>query len=348
MRLSIILPIYNVSKWLGRCLASIRNQGLNPEDYEIVAVNDGSTDDSMEVLEAFRQEEEKAGVKTAPWVIVNQENKGLSAARNAGLKAAHGTFVWWVDSDDYLEPCCAVKLLERAEKDRLDVLCFGLQLVYDAVPGSEQPIAGSEPYNIPDSTKGAVVKGEKFMLQVGMPPAAWAAIYRRSFLEARALKFMEGVLHEDQEFTPRAYFLAKRIAFENCIVYNYVQRDGSIMKSENPKKTDDLLKICNSLWKFAEDNTQIESSIRYCFVNRVSFLFSQALSNLCRCGIYVFPGDYKSLPYYPLSINKYLGKKERYKFTLINSSVPLYLSLYHKFVKTNKPQKAKKKLRTHA
>ena len=186
------------------------------------------------------------------------------------------------------------------------------------------------------------------MLQVGMPPAAWAAIYRRSFLEARALKFMEGVLHEDQEFTPRAYFLAKRIAFENCIVYNYVQRDGSIMKSENPKKTDDLLKICNSLWKFAEDNTQIESSIRYCFVNRVSFLFSQALSNLCRCGIYVFPGDYKSLPYYPLSINKYLGKKERYKFTLINSSVPLYLSLYHKFVKTNKPQKAKKKLRTHA
>lgn len=348
MRLSIILPIYNVSKWLGRCLASIRNQGLNPEDYEIVAVNDGSTDDSMEVLEAFRQEEEKAGVKTAPWVIVNQENKGLSAARNAGLKAAHGTFVWWVDSDDYLEPCCAVKLLERAEKDRLDVLCFGLQLVYDAVPGAEQPIANSEPYNIPDSTKGAVVKGEKFMLQVGMPPAAWAAIYRRSFLEARALKFMEGVLHEDQEFTPRAYFLAKRIAFENCIVYNYVQRDGSIMKSESPKKTDDLLKICNSLWKFAEDNTQIESSIRYCFVNRVSFLFSQALSNLCRCGIYVFPGDYKSLPYYPLSINKYLGKKERYKFTLINSSVPLYLSLYHKFVKTNKPQKAKKKLRTHA
>lgn len=348
MKLSIILPIYNVSKWLGRCLASIRNQGLNPEDYEIVAVNDGSTDDSMEVLEAFRREEEKAGVKTAPWVIVNQKNAGLSAARNAGLKAAHGTYVWWVDSDDYLEPCCAPKLLERIEKERLDVLCFGLQLAYDAVPGAENPIAHNEPYVISDATNGARVNGEKFMLQVGMPPAAWAAIYRRSFLEARGLKFMEGVLHEDQEFTPRAYFLAKRIAFENIVVYNYVQRDGSIMKSENPKKTTDLLKICERLWNFAQENTQIESSIRYCFVNRVSFLFSQALSNLCRCGIYEFPGDYKSLPYYPLSINKYLGKKERYKFALINSSVPLYLSLYHKFVKTNKPVKAKKKLRTHA
>ena len=348
MKLSIIIPIYNVSKWLGRCLASVRNQGLAPEDYEIVAVNDGSTDDSMEVLEAFRREEEKAGVKTAPWVIVNQENKGLSAARNAGLKAAHGTYVWWIDSDDYLEPCCAAKLLERADKQRLDVLCFGLQLAYDATPGDKNSIATSEPYNINDETNGAVVKGEKFMLKVGMPPAAWAAIYRRSFLEARGLKFMEGVLHEDQEFTPRAYFLARRIAYENMIVYNYVQRDGSIMKSENPKKTTDLLKICESLWRFSEENTQIESSIRYCFVNRVSFLFSQALSNLCRCGIFEFPGDYKSLPYYPLSINKYLSKKERYKFALINSSVPLYLGLYHKFVKTDKPQKAKKKLRTHA
>lgn len=348
MRLSIILPIYNVSKWLGRCLASIRNQGLEPEDYEIIAVNDGSTDDSMEVLDAFRREEEKSGVKTARWVIINQENKGLSAARNAGFKAAHGTFVWWIDSDDYIEPCCATKLLERAEKDHLDVLCFGLQLVYDALSGEEKAILPTEPYKISDKTGGAVVNGERFMLEVGMPPAAWSAIYRRSFIEARGLKFMEGVLHEDQEFTPRAYFLARRIAFENIIVYDYVQRDGSIMKSENPKKTTDLIKICLSLWKFAQENTQIESSIRYCFINRVSFLFSQALSNLCRCGIYTFPGDYKSLPFYPLSTNKYLNKKERYKFTLINSSVPLYLSLYKKFVKTDKPVKAKKKLRTHA
>ena len=346
MKLSIILPIYNVSKWLGRCLASIRNQGLNPADYEIVAVNDGSTDDSMQVLEAFRMAEEKAGVQTAPWIIINQENKGLSAARNAGLKAAHGTYVWFIDSDDYIEPCKAPKLLERADKDRLDAVCFGLQLIYeDAANGT---VVRTEPYVIPDKTKGAAVKGEKFMLQVGMPAAAWAAIYRRSFLEARGLKFMEGVFHEDQEFTPRAYFLARRIAFEDVAVYDYVQREQSIMKSENPKKTTDLIKICGNLWRFAEENTQIESSIRYCFVNRVSFLFSQALSNLCRCGIYEFPGDYKSLPYYPLSINSYLNKKERYKFALINSSVPLYLSLYHKFVKTDKPQKATKKIRTHA
>lgn len=340
MRLSIIIPIYNVSKWLGRCIASVRNQGLALEDYEIVAVDDGTPDDSMRVLEAFRMEEERAGILNARWQIVRQENQGLSAARNAGLKVARGTYVWWIDPDDYLEPYCVRPLLERAERERLDVLCFGMSLV-------EESTGVSTRYQIPDETGGKAVKGEEFLLKCGMPPAAWAALYRRGFVERYGLRFFEGVFHEDQEFTPRAYFLAHRIAFQDARVYNYVQREGSIMKSENPKKTDDLLRICDRLWQFMQENTQIESSIRYVFVNRVSFLFSQALSNLCRCGIYEFPGDYKSLPYYPLSINNYLSKKERYKYRLINSSVPLYLKLYRKFVKNNAPS-PDKRLRTHA
>ena len=160
MKLSIIIPIYNVSKWLGRCLASVRNQGLNLEDYEIVAVNDGSTDDSMAVLESFRKKESENGIE-GNWTIVSQKNKGLSAARNAGLKVAKGTYIWWVDSDDYLEPCCATKLLERADKDRLDVLCFGLQLVNEDMD-EDASKSVIEPYEIPDGTNGAVVKGDKF------------------------------------------------------------------------------------------------------------------------------------------------------------------------------------------
>jgi glycosyltransferase involved in cell wall biosynthesis len=340
MRLSVILPIYNVEKWLGRCIASIRNQGLSAEDYEIIAVNDGTTDDSMDVLQAFRNEEEKNGTPTAPWVIINQENKGLSAARNAGLKAAHGTYVWFVDSDDYLVPGVLRKLLERAEEQRLDVLCFGLQLV------SEN--GDIMAYDIPDSSGGKVMRGEEFMLKVAMPPAAWSALYRRGYLQSKNLTFYEGILHEDQEFTPRAYFLARRIAYDPSVAYNYVQREGSIMKSANPKKSTDMLLICQRLWEFAMEHTQIESSIRYFFINRISFLFSQVLANFCRCGIKDFPGDEKNLPYYPLSINQYLSKKERYKYQLINSSVKLYLNLYSKFVKMDKPAKPGRQLRTHA
>lgn len=338
MRISIIIPIYNVSKWLGRCIASIRNQGLAPSDYEIIAVNDGSTDDSRQVLEEFLAREAQSGVETAPVVIVDQPNRGLSAARNAGFKKARGNYVWWVDSDDCLEACFAPRLLERAEKERLDVLCFGLNIV-------DEDTGESKPYEIIDKTNGRTVRGEEFMLNCSMPAAAWAAIYRRGFIERYGLQFLEGAFHEDQEFTPRAYFFARRIAFENVNVYNFFQRKDSITNSRNPKKTQDLLNICQRLWDFAMEQTQIESAIRYVFVNRVSYLFSQALSNLCRCGQYEFPGDYKSLPYYPLSVNHYLSKKERYKFTLINQSVPLYLKLYRKFVK---PTRTVNKLRTHA
>lgn len=326
LNLSFIIPVYNVAKFLGRCIASVRNQGLAADEYEIIVVNDGSTDESMQVLQQFIERERHSATEVAPIVIVEQENQGLSAARNAGFKKARGSYVWFVDSDDTLEACFAPRLLERLFSGRLDVLCFGLNLVDEATGVVER-------YAIHDRTKGNVVRGEEFLINVDMPPAAWCAIYRRGFLERYGLKFMEGILHEDQEFTPRAYFLARRIAFEDVAVYNYYQRQGSIMKSINPKKTQDLLTICQRLWDFAMEHTQIESAIRYVFINRVSFLFSQALSNLCRCDIYEFPGNYKALPYYPLSINKYATKMERYKYRLINQSVPMYLKLYGKFVK---------------
>lgn len=340
MRLSFIIPMYNVAKWVGRCIASVRNQGLAPQDYEIIIVNDGSTDDSLQVVNDFLAREMKSGVETAPVIIIEQENKGLSAARNAGFKQARGNYVWWVDGDDTLEACFAPRLLERAEKERLDILCFGLNVIDDEKGVSTQ-------YKIEDETKGRTVRGEEFMIKCGMPAAAWSAIYRRGFVERYNLRFLEGVYHEDQEFTPRAYFLARRIAFEGVSVYNYYQREVSLMSEKNPKKTQDLLMICQRLWDFAMEHTQIESAIRYIFVNRVSYLFSQALSNLCHCGIYEFPGDYKSLSYYPLSINRYTSKMDRYKYRLINQSVPLYLKLYRKFVKPEKTHNSSR-LRTHS
>lgn len=340
MRISFIISVYNVAQWVERCLVSVRAQGLQEDEYEIIVVNDGSTDNTPQVVENLVAKEQAEGKKLGELTLINQENKGLSVARNVGFKRARGNYVWWIDGDDALQPAMALPLLERAERERLDVLCFGLNVV-------KETTGEVTPFEIKDQTCGRTVKGEEFLLKCGMPPAAWAAIYRRGFVERYRLAFLDGAFHEDQEFTPRAYFLARRIAFENISVYNFYDRDASITKSKNPKKTQDLLQICQRLWNFAMENTQLESAIRYMFINRISFLFSQALSNLCRCGIGVFPGDYKKLPYYPLSINRYLSKKERYKFRLINQSVPLYLKLYNKFVKPERSKEANQ-LRSHA
>jgi glycosyltransferase involved in cell wall biosynthesis len=339
MRLSFIISVYNVRPWLERCVASCKNQGLNVEDYELVIVNDGSTDDSMSVIEEIRRREEAEETPATQWVVVDQLNRGLSAARNAGLMAAHGDYVWWVDGDDFVEPNSIVSLLQRAEAEQLDALCFGLNLYHEG----EKP--KTERYRIEDHTGGKTVDGQTLLLRTDVPPAAWASLYRRAFLMDHGLQFMEGALHEDQEFTPRAYFFAQKVAYSSAPVYNYVQREGSIMNSLNPKKTDDLLAICDRLWQFAEVHTEPGTPMRLFFLNRISFLFSQALSNLCKCGIFEFPGDCKALPYYPLSLNKMLTQAERYKYRLINVGVPLYMSLYRKF-NGKKPGRSRR-LRTH-
>ncbi len=334
MKLSMVVPMYNTSQWLERCLDSLTAQGLETSEYEIIVVNDGSTDNSVEVFNDYKDKHPEMNLS-----LVSQANAGLSAARNAGTKKAQGDYVWWVDSDDFVETNVVAPLLERAVRDELDVHCFGLQLYYEH--------GNAEPYKIGDASGGQVLAGSDFMLKVAMPPAAWAALYRRQFLIENSLEFMPGVLHEDQEFTMRAYFLAKRVAFTPVTVYNYFQREGSIMKSNTPKKTDDLVQICESLWNFLNAHTEEGTPIREFFYNRISFLFSQALSNLCRCGIHHFPGDPTKLPFYPLNINYSLSKKERYKYRLINVSVALYLSLYRKF--SNKPVQnpGLKNLRTH-
>ena len=337
MRISFIIPVYNIRQWLARCLASVVAQGLSAEDYEIVIVNDGSTDDSMAVLEQFQAEQEAQG-NHLHWTVVQQENQGLSAARNAGVRAATGQYVWWIDSDDFLLPAVLPALLDRAEREHLDVLCFGLQLAYED--------GTIEPYAIHDATHGKVTTGEEFLLKVSMPPSAWAAIYRRQFILENRLEFLVGALHEDQDFTPRAYFLAERIAFQDVVVYNYFQREGSIMKSENLKKTDDLVLICHRLHDFAQKHTKAGTPIREVFENRIAFLFSQALANLCRCGKDTFPGDLKKLPFFPLKINDSESKRLRYKYRLINLSVPLYLKLYRKFAEKPETKPGLKELRT--
>ena len=327
--------MYNVGTWLERCLSSLIQQGMNCDDYEILLVDDGSTDDTIECAEAYL----KSAGEMIHWKLLTQNHGGPSGARNYGLREATGDYIWWVDADDFLEPGMASQLIARAEQDRLDLIGFGLYIYEE--DGTK------EVYPIGDATGGAVVDGPTFLQKVGMAPSPWSAIYRREFLLNEHLDFLEGVCaFEDQDFTMRAFFLAQRCAFQDLAVYNYFQREGSIMKSENLKKTDDLVLICHRLHDFAQKHTKAGTPIREVFENRIAFLFSQALANLCRCGKDTFPGDLKKLPFFPLKINDSESKRLRYKYRLINLSVPLYLKLYRKFAEKPETKPGLKELRT--
>lgn len=318
IKLSIIIPIYNVEKYVGRCIESCLKQDLPLSEYELLIVNDGSQDGSMDVVRQLARQYHNIR-------IVEQENAGLSAARNRGICEAKGEYVWFVDSDDYIESNVLGNLISECYSQELDVLCFGLQLSYEN--------GNNVPYMIADDSEGEVLRGERFVPLVGMPPAAWCAIYRKKFLFDNSLYFLEGVIHEDQEFTPRAYFLAQRIKYCPLIVYNYFQRQGSIMTSteKRAKKAKDLLIVCDSLYQFTKNHVKVGTPAYNTLIGKINFAFSQSLRNYTR-GVSTIK-EYKKKPYYPLDISVEGEKRNRWKYRLINLSIPLYLLVHKLFLK---------------
>lgn len=116
-KLSIIIPVYNVEKYVGRCLESCLDQDLPKDEYEIIVVNDGTQDNSVQVIEKYIKPENNV-------TLIHRENGGLSAARNTGLKHAQGEYVWFVDSDDWIEKDSLSKLIQYIKKYDLDVFRF--------------------------------------------------------------------------------------------------------------------------------------------------------------------------------------------------------------------------------
>lgn len=314
VKLSIVIPVYNVEKYISRCLESVINQDLDNSEYEIIIVNDGSPDNSVAIAEEYQKLHSNIR-------IINRKNGGLSAARNTGFDAACGEYVWFVDSDDRIEPNCIDFLVNKAEQDSLDVLCFNLK--------KEFPNGRIEEFVITNDGELKLHSGENFLCQVGMPPAAWAAIYKREFLINSNLRFYEGILHEDQEFTPRAYTLAKRIEFVNRSVYYYSQRDGGIMKSRrDAQRCKDLLTVADSLHRFATEQLQPHSPIYRSIIYRVYFCVTQSLA--FQSDDHMPLSEYRRKPYYPFDTSIIFGMM-KYKLKLANMSLTLYKIIHSLF-----------------
>ena len=311
LKLSFVIPVYNVEKYIGRCLESCLNQDLTAEDYEIVVVNDGTPDNSVAVVEKYQRQH--------PHIrLVNRVNGGLSAARNTGLSDAKGEYVWFVDSDDHIEPNCARALVEQARRDHLDVLCFNLKLEY--------PDGLTKDYHVSHDTDGKIYSGQEFITSVGMPPATCVALYKRDFLIDNYLQFYEGILHEDQEFTPRVYCLARRIAYIARPVYYYLQREDSIMKSNrNAKRCRDLLAVADSLYAFTLEHLKVSTPAYKTMMRKVYFSVTQSLAFYSREAMPL--SEYRIRPYFPMDTSILSGSM-KLKAMLANMSLSIYLLIY--------------------
>ena len=209
---SVIVPVYNVELFLADCLESIIHQTL--QNIEIIAINDGSTDKSPEILEQYAQKDKRIKV-------ISQENKGLSVARNVGLKQAQGEFISFVDSDDWIDSTFLEKLYQAAMAQKADIACCGFYWY-----GSQGKVTWI--YECPETNTPLTLKEkiDKFTIPV------WNKIYKREKLLENNLFFREGARFEDLYWTPNVMEkLGKGVGIRG-VYYHYRYNLTAITKAE--------------------------------------------------------------------------------------------------------------------
>ena len=217
VKISVIIPVYNVGRYLEECLNHMINQTFS--DIEIICINDGSTDESPDILREFAKRDDRIQ-------IINQKNRGLGATRNRGLELSKGDYIYFMDGDDYLELAALEELYELSEKYSLDFAMFKLknfnektkETIYDeyyAMPYLKKRVED----NVFDYSDGADIA---LRLAVNSP----GNFFKREFV--RDLKFPEGLLFEDNVFFTKALFKAERIYFYDKFLYNRRVREDSL------------------------------------------------------------------------------------------------------------------------
>lgn len=239
-KVSIVFPVYNVEPYLDQALNSAENQTL--KDIEIICVNDGSTDNSLEILENHAKNDKRIKV-------INQKNKGASGARNAGMKAASGEYIYFSDADDVMVPYAMEKSVEHLDKYNADVLEFNYIRYNYKMP--LDPTSCSYKDNqikVCDYEEGK----NPFDIFRTRTVAPWAYVYRRSFLTDNKLNFKEGIrIHEDILFTDLVKSCLKRLIKDNNVGYlTRGGRLGSIINTDGQvvsKRLNGLLSIIHEL-----------------------------------------------------------------------------------------------------
>lgn len=249
MRFSVVIPVYNVEKYLVECLDSVLNQTFT--DWEAVCVNDGSTDNSASILAEYSGKDSR--IKT-----IAQSNGGLSAARNKGLMASQGEYVLFLDSDDWLDPNALKIMSERLQGE--DMLCFSGRRFFEAT-GTFNP-----PDELPEKTYAS---GMDYYDENALLPRDFAFVcvvlraYKKTLLRDNGLWFKEGIFHEDNLFTPQACYYAKSVRSINASLYNYRVRANSITAVSNPKRLKDLMTIANELASFFVSKQGFDKTVVY-------------------------------------------------------------------------------------
>lgn len=237
-KFSLIIPAYNVEKYIKKCLDSVLNQTYN--NYEIIIVNDGSTDNTSKILESYKSNKK---IK-----IINQENKGLSNARNTGVSNAKGDYILFIDSDDFIEKEL-LEILNKTIKDE-DLIRFQIRILDETNKIIKE--YKEETFN---NLNG--IEAFNKLSKYNLVELAVCYAYKKDTFLKNNYKFEEKTYHEDFGLIPYIIISSKKVTSINYIGYNYLQRKNSIMNNtdyeKEIKKSNDVLKHYKNLIKWSQN-----------------------------------------------------------------------------------------------
>lgn len=261
-KLSIIVPVYNVEKYLPKCLESLIKQTL--KDIEIICVNDGSMDNSLAILKEFASKDSR--IK-----IIDNQHQGVAKTRNTGIEQSTGEYIGFVDSDDYIDIDFFEKLYNSATKSNSDIAIASILKhknffnIYNAKYTKEETAI-----TIQDKIKLCEDKKHFFFY-------AWNKIYHSGFIKENNIKFSEGQIYEDVMFAIKALYYSNKIISVYGTKYHYIEHENSLTKYKDKtgEKEQDLVKAYSELQEFCNSkNIEIPERLNYYTKENFGFILN--------------------------------------------------------------------------
>ena len=236
---SVVVPIYKVEQFIEKCIKSIINQTY--KSIEIILVDDGSPDNCGKICDEYATKDERIKV-------IHKENGGLSDARNAGINIANGTYITFIDSDDYVDEKFIEILLQIIKRSNAKISMCGIKKVYNDERESED-------IKIPDEE---ILTGEEMILRLGDYPisniVAWNKLYNINLFEK--IRYPKGKIHEDEFTTYKLLYESKKVAITNEKLYYYMQNEGSITNQKFNKSRLDIIQALEERSEFFKNKKE--------------------------------------------------------------------------------------------
>lgn len=274
IKVSVIITVYNVERYLEECIKSVLNQTL--DNIEIIAVNDGSTDRSLGILEKYKKEHNNI-------TIINQVNKGVSAARNTGLKHARGKYIYFLDSDDCIDSKLTEICYNTCQNNRTQISMFDAGVFYENDIKKDNFSFNYERKNELDSN--VVKSGEELFCELDVKKCyrvpVWLFFYEKMFLLSNNLYFYDGIIHEDELFTPKVLLKADRVIYiPKDLIFRRVRNNSIMTTKVDIKNVEGYYTVAEELYGFAESiKTKVEKLTYKILISKIISLYSASYKN---------------------------------------------------------------------